>query len=150
GFNYSDALIAHAEGGKTWTYEELNAFLFAPKEDVPGTKMNFGGLKDDQERANVIAYLASISPDAPPFPEPAANAAGEAEAATTEAQAGAVPAEGGDAGATTGDAVATPTETQSETPVQGTPTQSPPANAAPQADAVVPEVPAGSAADADT
>ncbi|HHY49172.1 MAG TPA: cytochrome c family protein, partial [Alphaproteobacteria bacterium] len=75
GFGYSDALIAHAEGGKTWTYEELDAFLHAPKEAVPGTKMNFGGLKDDQERANVIAYLASISPEAPPFPQPAAAAA---------------------------------------------------------------------------
>jgi cytochrome c len=131
GFTYSDGMKAHAEGGKTWTYEELNGFLHAPKDWVKGTKMSFAGLKDDKERANVIAYLASISPGAPAFPAP--------EAAPAPAEGGqAAPAEGADQAAapadatapagteatpTEGNAVETPTETQSETPVQGTSTQ---------------------------
>lgn len=87
GFTYSDAMKAHE--GDTWTYENLNHFLTAPAVFAPKTKMNFGGLKDDAERANVIAYLASISPDAPPFPAPAAAAgAAPAEAAAPAAEAG--------------------------------------------------------------
>lgn len=86
GFAYSDALKAHA--GDTWSFENLNHFLKAPGEFAPKTKMNFGGLKDDAERANVIAFLASISPDAPAFPAPApADAPAEAPAAAAPAEA---------------------------------------------------------------
>lgn len=42
-----------------WTGEELYAFLKAPKQYVPGTKMGFAGLADPQDRANLIAYLAT-------------------------------------------------------------------------------------------
>lgn len=66
GFAYSDAL--KGKGG-TWDYEALNHFLYSPKEYVPGTKMTFAGIKKDQDRANVIAYLRSISPNAPPLPQ---------------------------------------------------------------------------------
>ena len=47
----------YAEEAKTWTFENLSAFLHDPKGVVPGTKMAFPGLKDDKERANVLAYL---------------------------------------------------------------------------------------------
>jgi len=63
GFAYSDA-IKGKEG--PWTDEELNKFLYDPKAYAPGTKMTYAGMKNDQERANLIAYLRSISPDAPP------------------------------------------------------------------------------------
>lgn len=62
GFNYSDALKATAS---PWSESKLNAFLFAPKAYAPGTKMSFAGIKSDKERADVIAYLRSISPNAP-------------------------------------------------------------------------------------
>jgi cytochrome c len=65
GFAYSDA-IKSKEG--PWSYDELNAFLYDPKGYAPGTKMTFAGVKNDQERANIIAYLRSISPNAPPPP----------------------------------------------------------------------------------
>lgn len=42
-----------------WTGEELYAFLKAPKQYVPGTKMGFAGLASPQDRANLIAYLAT-------------------------------------------------------------------------------------------
>lgn len=57
GFAYSEALVAMA--GKSWTPEELNAFLENPKAYAKGTKMSFAGLPKAQDRANVIAYLAS-------------------------------------------------------------------------------------------
>lgn len=76
-FAYSDAMAAQ-EG--PWTYERLDAFLASPREAIPGTAMAFAGIRKDQERADVILYLKSISPDAPPLPEPeAAPAEGAAE-----------------------------------------------------------------------
>ena len=68
GFSYSDAM--KAKSGEKWTYEALNQFITAPKEVVPGTKMAFGGLKKDQTRADVLAYLATLSDAPKPFPAP--------------------------------------------------------------------------------
>ncbi len=60
-YKYSDAMIAYSEGGaKFWTIEELDPYLLNPRQHVPGTKMAFPGLKKDDERANVIAYLATL------------------------------------------------------------------------------------------
>ena len=58
GFGYSDAMANH---GGTWTIEELSAFLENPRNSVPGTAMSFAGLRSDTDRANVIAYLQSLS-----------------------------------------------------------------------------------------
>lgn len=59
GFKYSPALMEMAEG-KTWTAEELDAFLTKPKDYIPKTKMAFAGLKKEDDRADVIAYLAQF------------------------------------------------------------------------------------------
>lgn len=65
GFAYSDALKGY---GGEWDYDKLSAFLLNPKGEVPGTKMSFAGLSKDQERADLIAYLRTLS-DAPvPLP----------------------------------------------------------------------------------
>ncbi len=63
GFNYSAANRALA--GKPWGYEELNAFIAAPARAMPGTRMGYAGLANTQQRADLIAYLRSISPNAP-------------------------------------------------------------------------------------
>jgi cytochrome c len=65
GFNFSAAL--KAKGG-TWTYEDLDKFLANPKAFVPGTAMGFAGISKDSERADVIAYLRSLSDSPPPLP----------------------------------------------------------------------------------
>lgn len=57
GFGYSDALKGMA--GTAWTPENLNAFLTNPRTYAPGNKMSFAGLPRAQERANLIAYLAT-------------------------------------------------------------------------------------------
>jgi cytochrome c2 len=44
-----------------WSPENLNGFLENPKKYAPGTKMGFAGLKKIEDRANVIAYLATIN-----------------------------------------------------------------------------------------
>lgn len=62
GFAYSEGMKT---AGGSWTESDLNKFLFSPKGFVPGTKMGFAGIKSDKDRADVIAYLRSISPDAP-------------------------------------------------------------------------------------
>lgn len=67
-FTYSASLKALA--GKPWDYEALNKWLYAPKEYVPGTKMAYAGIKKDQDRADVIAYLASLSDSPKPYPKP--------------------------------------------------------------------------------
>lgn len=62
GFKYSDAMLA-AEG--TWTASDLDAYLADPKGYMPGNRMSFPGLKDQQDRIDVITYLneADGSPD---------------------------------------------------------------------------------------
>lgn len=58
GFAYSEGM--KAKGG-SWTYAELNHFLWKPKAYVKGTAMNFIGVKKPEDRAALIAYLRSIS-----------------------------------------------------------------------------------------
>lgn len=66
GFAYSDAIKSHAGN---WDYAELNKFIYDPKAYAPGTKMTFAGVKKDQERANIIAYLRSLSDNPAPLPQ---------------------------------------------------------------------------------
>ena len=68
GFAYSDAMAALKD--KPWDYAALNEFLTNPKKTIPGTKMAFGGLKKDEDRANLLAYLQTLSDSPVPFPAP--------------------------------------------------------------------------------
>jgi len=67
GFAYSDALKAHAND--KWTYEHLFSFLNNPKGFAPGTKMVLA-VKSPTERANLLAYLRTLSDNPPPLPAP--------------------------------------------------------------------------------
>jgi cytochrome c len=65
GFNFSAAM--KAKGG-TWTFDDLNKFITSPKGFIPGTAMGFAGIPKDSERADVIAYLNSLSEHPQPIP----------------------------------------------------------------------------------
>jgi len=65
GFNYSAAMKAH---GGEWTYEALNEFVHNPKKAVPGTIMAFAGIASDKERADLLAYLRTLSDSPVDFP----------------------------------------------------------------------------------
>ena len=56
------------EKGGTWDYENLNILLHKPRAFVSATKMSFVGLKNDQERADIIAYLNTLSDSPAPLP----------------------------------------------------------------------------------
>lgn len=58
GFNYSDAL-ASMDG--EWTPENLSGFLESPRNYAPGTSMGYSGMRDVEDRANLIAYLATYA-----------------------------------------------------------------------------------------
>ena len=66
GFAYSSSII---EFGGKWTYEELSRFLYKPKDYISGTKMNFAGLKNVEDRANLINWLRQQSDNPVPLPE---------------------------------------------------------------------------------
>ena len=67
GFDYSPGM-KNKHG--TWTYEELDEWLSKPSAFVPGTKMALAGVPLAADRADLIAYLRSISPNAPALPAP--------------------------------------------------------------------------------
>ncbi len=60
GFTYSDALSTAAGDGLVWTAEELDAFITKPKTFMPGTKMAFPGISNEDQRADVISYLGTF------------------------------------------------------------------------------------------
>jgi cytochrome c len=66
GFNYTSALQA---AGGVWTYDRLDAYLKNSQEYIPGTAMTQRFSKDNQ-RADILAYLGSLSNSPVPFPEP--------------------------------------------------------------------------------
>lgn len=58
GFAYSAAMKS---AGGAWTPEDLNKYLLSPKAMVPGTTMSFAGVSRATQRADIIAYLNSLS-----------------------------------------------------------------------------------------
>jgi len=60
GYNYSEA---NKNSGVTWDEATLKNYLKDPKAAVPGTKMVFAGLSNEQDIDNVIAYLKQFGPE---------------------------------------------------------------------------------------
>jgi cytochrome c len=134
GFNYSPALEKFKD--QPWTFDDLNHWLDKPSEYAPGTRMTFAGITNAQQRADVIAYLRSLSHSPVPLPAP--------EAAPAAVPAAAAPAGGGTA-------AAPPKASGSSATPSGAPGAGPAAGgsapAAPKPAAAAPaEAPAGSPA----
>ncbi len=77
GFRYSPAMSGY---GESWTFDNLDGFLERPSRFMRGTGMSFAGLRDPEDRADVIAFLRVLSdspvdlPEAPVAEEPPAPA----------------------------------------------------------------------------
>nr|WP_173935210.1 cytochrome c family protein [Chelativorans sp. Marseille-P2723] len=139
GFSYSAALEEFSQGGQeTWTYENLDHFLLNPRGFIPGTAMAFAGLRNVEDRADVIAYLRTLSNDPAPLPEAAPADEGE-QPAESEAPG----AEDAGEAAPAGDATET-APAEETAPAQGV---APDGNAAPAEDAAPADT--GAADDAD-
>ena len=82
GFNYSAAM--KAKGGD-WTIPELSDFLTSPRGYIPGTAMSFAGLPRPQQRADVIAFLNTLSDNPKPLPTEAASKPAEGGKPSAEA-----------------------------------------------------------------
>jgi cytochrome c len=90
GFSFSSAAKAKAKGN--WDYANMNDWLASPPTYVPGTSMPYAGIKNTETRADVIAYLRTLS--ATPLPLPSAaqvQAAGASAAGGAGGAAGITP-----------------------------------------------------------
>ena len=94
GFNYSAAMQKFK--GQPWTFDALNEWLFKPNAYAPGTRMSYAGITNDKQRADVIAYLRSLSDNPVPLPPPeeAQKAAAPVAGAAPAAAAAGAPAKG--------------------------------------------------------
>ncbi len=93
GFAYSDAMKAFGAKNPIWTYDLINSFVTSPQKFISDTRMTFVGLKQRQDRINVIAYLHTLGSN---LPIPAAKPAAAAPAASG-APASGTPAASGSA-----------------------------------------------------
>lgn len=135
GFKYSSAMQEYG-AQNVWAYENLSNFLAGPKKYIPGTSMGFVGLKKPDDRADMIAYLRSLSnaPAALPVVEAAAEEPAAEEAATEEPAAPEATeteatdtTEAPDTGAPAPEAPATETEAP-EAPMEAPETEAPAAD----------------------
>jgi cytochrome c len=92
GFAYSPAMVAFGNKIGVWDYQHIYEFIAGPQKDVDGTKMTFIGMKNSQDRINVIAYLHTLGSNLPiPAPNPAAAAKPAAAGASNTAAPTAAP-----------------------------------------------------------
>jgi len=69
GYRYSKSMVRAGDDGLIWTAETLDAYLENPRALVSKTRMSFRGLKDAQDRADVLAYLRTFSDSPSDIPE---------------------------------------------------------------------------------
>ena len=63
GFNYTEA---NKNSGLTWNESVFKDYIKDPRAKIPGTKMLFSGIKNEQEADNLWAYLKQFGPDGKP------------------------------------------------------------------------------------
>jgi cytochrome c len=90
GFTYSDAAKGKAKGN--WNYDAMNAWLSSPASFAPGTAMSYAGIHNTQTRADVVAYLRTLSATPLPLPSAAAVQAASTPAAAPSGAPGGAPA----------------------------------------------------------
>lgn len=76
GYRYSASMERAGIDGLTWTLETLDAYIANPRALVSKTRMSYRGLKDDQARADLLAFLRQFSDNPANIPEAAPTAIG--------------------------------------------------------------------------
>lgn len=76
GGKYSKSMLRMGDDGLIWTYDTLDAYIENPKALVSKTRMNFRGVKDAEERANLLAFLRVYSDNPADIPEAEPTAKG--------------------------------------------------------------------------
>jgi len=85
-FAYSSAM---ANFGGQWGYLEMNKFMWKPKKYIPGTKMNYNGIRKPEDRAALIAWMRTLAPSPIALPSQAVINAELVELAPAEPEAAA-------------------------------------------------------------
>jgi len=102
GFAYSDGMKAFGAKQPIWDFEHVNDFITSPQKYIDGTKMTFVGLKQRQDRINVIAYLHTLGSNLPiPAPKPAAAAPAASGAPAQKGAGASASAQAGNSAAAT-------------------------------------------------
>lgn len=73
-FKYSDGLTRMGADGLNWDFDSLDAYIENPKAFASDTRMNFAGLKKEEDRADVLAFLRQYSASPDNIPEAAPTA----------------------------------------------------------------------------
>jgi cytochrome c len=85
GYAFSSAMTDFGKTIPGWDYDHLYMFLKNPQGYVSGTKMTFTGIKDPQDRINLIAWLRQQSDSPAPIPAPTPKAAAPASSSAPAA-----------------------------------------------------------------
>ncbi len=132
GFSYSAAMTEFSQGKTVvWDWDHLNHFLHGPKQYIKGTAMGFAGIPKDQERADLLAYLGTLSDNPAALPAPDAGAPAGGEAAAPAAPAASEPNATTNANALPGDAVTQPQGAPTTDQTTGAAPTTPPSGAVP-------------------
>jgi cytochrome c len=102
--------------GQPWTFDALNEWLYKPSSYAPGTRMSFAGITNDKQRADVIAYLRTLSDNPVPLPAPEAAKPAAAQQPAAGAAAAQQPAAGQQPSSAQPSAPASPPAAQSQPP----------------------------------
>lgn len=81
GYAYSSAMREYAEGGITWGYQNMYDYLASPRTYIPGTAMGFAGLRNQDDRINLLAYLREQSETPLEIPAPLVEASADPDSA---------------------------------------------------------------------
>ena len=60
GYSYS---AANKSSGLTWDEATFRDYIKNPRVKIPGTKMIYAGLKDEQKTSDLLAYLKQFDAD---------------------------------------------------------------------------------------
>jgi cytochrome c len=120
GFAYSSAMVAFGNKIGVWDYQHVYEFIHGPQAYLDGTKMSFVGLKERQDRIDLISWLRQQSSSPVPIPPPNPKAAAAAKApANAPSGTSPTPATGSGVPSTKAETAGAPAPTNAPAPLSG-------------------------------